>query len=350
MKISNDNKFWRWILTQLGSLFSECDSRTAANVETRTEIALGADGGSLYRNQPLSLQLQHSFLVATATDIVELAAQLRQNERFVLSFTDPACFTREATLPAQVMHHAEEILALDIERLTPFRRDEVLSLWSLSNASMPARLRHAVIKKSAVHLTLAQLDSNKANLVALAVRGPGESAWPSLIEHDGSPFGARQQKRWQKISAIAFALLFATGLGLSYMAEKRIRTALSDIQSAIADVQPKAMAVRADLDAEAVANQKAVALMNARSNSTSIIGLWTELTHIMPDDTWLQSVSVKGNSVLVEGFARDAEKLIPAMEDSVIFSNVKFAAPLVQNPSDQKVRFSIAFDVGKPEP
>ncbi|MGB5742295.1 MAG: PilN domain-containing protein, partial [Sedimenticolaceae bacterium] len=72
-----------------------------------------------------------------------------------------------------------------------------------------------------------------------------------------------------------------------------------------------------------------------------IVELLSELTERLPDDTWLQQLSIRGKNVELQGESAQATTLIELLEDSPRFESVTFRAPLTQVRGEAAERFSI---------
>ena len=71
------------------------------------------------------------------------------------------------------------------------------------------------------------------------------------------------------------------------------------------------------------------------------IRLLDEITRVMPDDTWLSQVQVKGGIVRIQGESEGASSLIGLMENSDLLRDVSFSSPVTKNPRTSNDRFVI---------
>ncbi|MBF0496414.1 MAG: PilN domain-containing protein [Deltaproteobacteria bacterium] len=58
----------------------------------------------------------------------------------------------------------------------------------------------------------------------------------------------------------------------------------------------------------------------------------SELTTLVPDNTWLRLIELKGDTISVEGQSAAASALLPILEKSVLFQNANFASPVNKTP------------------
>ncbi|NJO36217.1 MAG: PilN domain-containing protein, partial [Rhodospirillales bacterium] len=57
----------------------------------------------------------------------------------------------------------------------------------------------------------------------------------------------------------------------------------------------------------ALNSSRSQALIRVRYSQANLLTLWAELTHLIPDQAFLQNLSLKGKSLQIDGIANDAE-------------------------------------------
>jgi len=71
-----------------------------------------------------------------------------------------------------------------------------------------------------------------------------------------------------------------------------------------------------------------------------------ELTSVIPEDSYLHEFKYeKSKTVQLSGYAVSASKLIPILEESVLFENVKFISPITTDKKANKERFRIKMTI-----
>ena len=108
-------------------------------------------------------------------------------------------------------------------------------------------------------------------------------------------------------------------------------------------IKKNATEVRGTLDARAKVETILVALDSARKKSSQRLLLLEQLSKTLPQDAFLQSLTIDGDEIMLEGSAASPEALIPLLEKSILNSGVGFAAPILRNPNDSTSHFSIKF-------
>ena len=66
-----------------------------------------------------------------------------------------------------------------------------------------------------------------------------------------------------------------------------------------------------------------------------------EVSRRLPDETWLVQLSRRGDELIMSGFSSKATALISLLEDSALFSDVQFGAPVTLDRDVNLERFNI---------
>ena len=75
--------------------------------------------------------------------------------------------------------------------------------------------------------------------------------------------------------------------------------------------------------------------------------LLRELTVTLPDDTWLERLQIKGDSVQIIGQSGKASALVGIVEASKWFNGAGFTSPVTTDPRTGKERFMLNARIGR---
>lgn len=92
------------------------------------------------------------------------------------------------------------------------------------------------------------------------------------------------------------------------------------------------------------ASQRYLFLPKRRQSPLAVTTL-NELAHLLPDDTWLSQVEITGQQMRVSGFSAAASRLLSLIDQSPLFANAQFRAPLTQVAGRSLERFDLSFDI-----
>jgi len=86
-------------------------------------------------------------------------------------------------------------------------------------------------------------------------------------------------------------------------------------------------------------------LVNIKERNPSIIELLNLLTKAIPDHTYVNRFSLEGRLVSIQGSSASASELIPIIDKTGLFDDIRFAAPVTQSGGDGLERYSIAAQI-----
>ena len=73
-----------------------------------------------------------------------------------------------------------------------------------------------------------------------------------------------------------------------------------------------------------------------------------ELTHVLPDDTWVQQLDIKGNEMVIQGETASSVRLIGLFEQSDTFYDASFRSPLTKGQANGTERYQLALQMHVP--
>jgi general secretion pathway protein L len=76
-----------------------------------------------------------------------------------------------------------------------------------------------------------------------------------------------------------------------------------------------------------------------------VVQVLTELTRALPDETWLYRLRLINQELQTFGYSPNASAIIGHIENSTLFSNAQFRAPLTRDQRVDAEQFHIAFQV-----
>jgi len=164
------------------------------------------------------------------------------------------------------------------------------------------------------------------------------------------PLPLRQKKRKSK-KKILFALVVVLLLcfGVSVIANNIIKM---NVRNAVLDEQLHELKLQVqsieNLQSDAERIEKfSKDIKRIKNSDVSKIKLLEELTTIIPEDSWLTEFRYKANEkkITLSGYALPASKLIPILEESGLFENVKFTSPITTEKGRDKERFRLEMTV-----
>ena len=146
--------------------------------------------------------------------------------------------------------------------------------------------------------------------------------------------------RWLGTAVLLFALMLVSLVwGVSVVATDAMRR--TELEGELERLRPKVAAVK-EMEEQARELRRQLETVVSGLNRHAVDYL-KEATDLLPDDAYLTTFRLRGTQVQLDGFARAASELIPKLEESRHFKDVKFASPTTK--VQGRDRFSIALEI-----
>jgi Tfp pilus assembly protein PilN len=146
--------------------------------------------------------------------------------------------------------------------------------------------------------------------------------------------------RWL-LSAVLAVVLVLTLVAWGVSVVARDAMVQADLDEALTHLEPQVERLK-KLEAESAALRKRITAIAGERDRHAIDYLF-DVTTILPDDAYLTTFRLRNEQIQLDGFARASSELIPKLEESGRFKNVKFASPTTK--AQGKDRFSISMEL-----
>ena len=350
--------FWRWWTGELIALVPErlASLGGAARVPlvslTANELVLIEPASALGPDSRVDFAVLDEAARRDATRrLLEHAGETRSRVRLCL---EPAeALVRRVRMPAATEENLRQVVAFEMDRLTPFRADDVYfdcRVLSRDAAAGMIVVQLALARREIVDAKLQRLRALGTEVTGITVRDErGQPADLELMPSDAMAGRASSHERYIVFGAVALVVvLLGAALGVPILHKRQ------------AVVSGFPVLDRAQRDAESTDNiahdlEKQVADYNfllAKKHSTyPVLALLEEVTRLLPDNTWVQQVDIKTvgktREIQVSGEAPSSSKLIEIFETSPILHNAQTRGTVTRGSQPNLERFMI---VAEPRP
>ncbi len=326
--------FWRWWAGEMARLVPERFSMLRGGARAPmiclegddVVLASPAPGGGEART--VLGPLDEARRKAAVRALLERAGETRGRARVALGHEE--ALVRKVTMPAATEENLRQVLAFEMDRLTPFRADEVYfdyRVVSRDPASGQILVQLAVARREVVDARVQKLRALGANVQGVAVRdeaGHGHALDLMPSEQRGEGESSRE-RLVQYVMMAACALLFLAALVYPVYQKRETFLALNPLVN-------KARQEAEASDAIARALEKQVAdynfLLTRKHGNAPALAFVEEMSRLLPDNTWVTSFEIKPvgkvREVQVIGETVSSSKLIEILEGSTLIQN---AAP-----------------------
>jgi general secretion pathway protein L len=273
----------------------------------------------------------------------ELAATLRHRDVDIVLAPEEVLVRTLDPLPGESRQYLDSIVQHQLERVAPWRTDDVLHSYRVAPAergndrvvvtviatarSMHERLLEAVRRLQPREVRLLSRDETLGGAVPIPV--------------DRGVAAAAQQVRLRRgvIAALAMLLLAVIGgagfLGWSwYVTNSEVETA----SAAVTAQRHKLVAARGTTPA---GDQDLKSMIERRAHTPYVVLALDALSEALPDDTFLTELRLSEGRMRMTGISRNVAGLVPLIEESQAFAEATFFAPTTRLPAGQGDRFHL---------
>ena len=267
-------------------------------------------------------------------------------DTIVVELSAAQTICRHVSLPMGTEDRITDVLGYEMDRLTPFEKDDVYFHHRVTGRDVDRRVINidlVVALRRTVDDILLRLSECGIVPTKLTLRGAALSADRSLAAVNLLPRESRadiSSKRPLLPTVLtALALLLAV-IAIAYPPAYQ-KIYLTGLEEEISRLGPAAAAAERTRGEIAEAVRQGGFIADKWASMPTKIGLLNELTRIVPDDTWLVRVQVLGAIVRIHGESDNASSLIGLLESSDWLSDARFSSPVTKNPRTSNDRFVI---------
>ncbi len=273
-----------------------------------------------------------------------------QDARIALCLPPGQVLRRRLYLPAAARADLRRVAGYEMDRQTPFRADEVCHdvrrLGTAADGRLVAEL--VLAPRERLQPLLQRFEAMGARIDAVDVADGEGRLGVNLLDADARPAHPHPRRRLNLVLAgLAVVLLV---LAMVQWLHNR-RSALAGMQQQVQALHEQARQV-ADLRRQLVARLGAAGFLERRrAQSPPMIAVLADVTHRLPDDTWLERFGVDpGGNVTLQGQSPHATGLLKRMAGSTYLADPGFHGVIQTDPRTGNERFYMTAQLRAPAP
>ena len=255
--------------------------------------------------------------------------------------------TRQVSLPANTEENLYEVIQYEMDRYTPFDKKDVYFDYRIEERFKDKQLIRVlliVIRKEILNPVVAAIENSNVHLQSIDIINADDpdqnlSGVNLLRSQAGINRNNNSSIKW--LATAAAGLLILTGvtpLAINYIHINKLSSELESLEHTVQKVKK--------LQSEYTKMQDQVGyLVNIKEDNPSIIEMLNLLTQVMPDHTYVQRLSVEEGLLSIQGLSASASELIPVIDQTGMFDDIRFAAPVTQSGGDGLERYSITAQI-----
>jgi general secretion pathway protein L len=349
--------FWDWWTGELERLALE---RFAALRGAASVPVVAFDGNELVLVEPRAIVSPDTRVDLATMDetrrragvaaLLERAGETRGRMRLCLGHGE--ALVRRVAMPAATEENLRQVLAFEMDRLTPFRADEVYfdyRVLARDAAAGQLSVLLALAKRDLVDARAGALRALGASVQGVAVRDDVGNAPAPLDLLPSEQRGERETARERLVQrALIAAVVILLVLALVFPLWQKRSTVIA-LQPLLGQAKQSAEgADRVERTLERQVNDYNFLLAKKHANYPALAVL-EEISRLLPDNTWVQQLDVKTSGktreVQITGETMSSSKLIEILEQSQLLRNATPRGTVTRGSTPNSERFMMVAEV-----
>jgi general secretion pathway protein L len=269
----------------------------------------------------------------------------------VLRLSPHDVLRRVFSFPAAAAENLDQVVAFEMDRLTPFKADQVY------HQARPVE-KNARNDKIDVELVLVLRDKLDDILDRLSAWGlmpevvdvqpdvdegmdSGEVRYNLLPQHM-----CPKRNHWVKalnvFLGVILSLFVLLGFGMPIWFDRQWMLELQQQVEEAERTAKEVQSLKMDVDRRM---HESVFVLEKKQQAPILIDVLNELSRIIPDKTWLTNLQYKNRRIQIQGQSPSASALIEIIEASPAFQQTRFVSPVTRDRKTKLERFQIATEV-----
>jgi general secretion pathway protein L len=272
--------------------------------------------------------------------------------RRVLLLPPTTVLRRTLSLPTAALDNLRTVLGFELDRQTPFKPEQVVfdsRVLRQEPGAKQVSVELALVTRERLNQTMSELGAVAATLAAVDAR----DASGQRLGYNFLPADQRRNRNntrlWIHLGLAAATVLLLL-LAMGRLLDNRAG-AVDALRAEVDRQQQEARAVaklRLSLE-EAATAANFLAIEKARQ--PSMLMILFELTRLLPDETYLERLSINRGELSLNGQSDQAAKLLELLQGTELLRSPALSGPIQPDARTGKDRFNITAGYGpEPEP
>ena len=349
--------FWRWWIGELAAMVPDRFARGSRvpvlSIENDEVVLLEPKSAAGPAARVPTAALEAAQARAAVRGVLERAGETRARARLCLSRDE--ALVRRVSMPAATEENLAQVIGFEMDRLTPFRAEEVYfdqRVLSRDPAAGQVEVQLAVARRDLVDARVARLRDLGVSVQGVAVRGDSGHGAGVLDLLPSAQRGERESAN-ERFAKRALAALVAVLLAVALVLPAwQKRESIIAMHPTITKAKQEAEAT----DALARTLERQVADYNfvqGKRHGAPALAYLEDVSRLLPDNTWVQQfelrVAGKSREVQITGETTSSSKLIEILEQSTLLQNAAPRGTVTRGAQPGTERFMIAAEA-RPRP
>ena len=256
--------------------------------------------------------------------------------------------TKSLTLPMASDNDLRNIIGIEMDRQTPFTPEQVYYDLRITHRDPEQNRLNVdlyVATRDAIDSLLAEVRDWSITAHTVSFKNGDQPAGINLLPPAARAVAGGGTDRLTLAAIGGTLALFIAALYLPILHQQNAVTRLT---GEINTTRKLAQEVQPLIAERAAILERAGFLAARRHERTPVIKVLAELTTALPDDTYLERLTLREQEIQILGESNNASSIVGLVEKSNFFSNPQPRAPVTKNPVTNKEKFHVATTLTPP--
>lgn len=343
---------WRWWIGELAACVPAVLRQGLAGKSGRLLLIVDAAGDNLIEETGGGCRTLGRIDIDAPRDL-QIAARLppaRQGEQRPVALRLEArhALRTSASLPLAAERNLAQVIGFEFERLVPFKQSDVYFAYRVTTRDKAAQrigVELTIVPRAALGKIVDTLTGLGLHATEIQVAGPDAETPATIpIANENRTTRSRSGRR---INLALGAIAIVLAIACVAIPLWRDRATINSLDAQIANARRQAEAsgaLQKQIDTE---SHDQGFLVDRKRASPTVTELLATLTQLLPDDTYLTELEVKGDTVRMVGLTGSATALLAAIAKSPSFRDAFFESSITRDAKTNRERFDIGAHIAK---
>lgn len=249
---------------------------------------------------------------------------------------------KSVNLPLSSESNLREIIGFEMDRQTPFTAEQVYydtRVTARDSEHDKLSLDLIVATRNNIDPLLEEVRGWSLNTVAVSFREKDEPAGINLLPVEARVVSRSKPDLLTSAALVITLILFITAL---YLPVLHLQSQVSTLENEVKQSREIARQVQPLIAEKSKITARTRFLADKRRDNVPVIKILAELTNILPDDTYLERLTIRGNEIQINGESDSATSIIQLLEKSDYFRDAEPRSPVTKDSATNKERFFIS--------
>ena len=274
------------------------------------------------------------------------------NAQIVLRVPEHLTVVQDVFLPAAAADNLHQVMSYELDRYTPFNKDQVYFDFVKIGPANNNALIHLIL----ILVRKTTLDTMYEQCLSLGLQPfyADSAVHIDVPDKVSGQYNLLPRDLCQTVSKKplfimlgSMALMLALLTSLIFLPLKMLDDNLVDLKRHVRKVEKVALKIEDSKKSIDYLYQATQTIIDKKNAAPSMVGLINTVTLVLQDDTWVSNLRYFNKTLQLSGQSGSASNLIGSLEKTRLLSNTRFISPVTKDNRTGLERFKISTEVIK---